>query len=142
MKQARLAADARASIQQRLAALLSGSKKAAVDVEVGEMLAEDDELAVAGGGPTRFKQLRPKKTEEQKAAERAAALAVARSKSQLEDLISMMGSAAAVPAAAADPDAAEVARLQAELAAMAEVDWEVAADGLCTPENEICLEDL
>lgn len=141
MKQARLAADARASIQQRLAALLSGAKKAAADVELGDLLAED-ELPAAGGGPTRFKQLRPKKTEEQKAAERAAAVAAARSKAQLEDILSMMGAAPVV-----ECQAAEVARLQAELDALPVVDdWEQAADAsgasTISCEEAICLEDL
>ena len=147
MKQARLAADARASIQQRLAALLSGTKKAAVDVEVGDLLVED-ELPMAGGGPTRFKQLRPKKTEEQKAAERAASLAAARSKAQLEDLMSsVMGFSQEDVAAAEALRKTEVARLQAELEAMGAVDWEQAADGLriITPsdsDEEIAMEDL
>jgi hypothetical protein len=136
MKQARVAADARASIQQRLSALLSGSKKAAAAVEVGDALVEDEEPLAAGGGPTRFKQLRPKKTEEQKAAERAAA--AARSKAELDDLVSgLMGPSH--EDAAADAEAsrhAEVARLQAELAALHEVDdWEEAADCVVSLED-------
>jgi hypothetical protein len=160
MKQARVAADARASIQQRLAALLSGSKKAAADVAVGDVLVEDAE-APASAAPRRFKQLRPKMTEEQKALA-AEAAAAARSAAELDDLIvGLMGSKPAVNA-----EALEVARLRAELAALPEVDdWEAAADGLVghgsglsirTPpdsdeelpstagraEEEVCLEDL
>lgn len=160
MKQARVAADARASIQQRLAALLSGSKKAAADVAVGDVLVEDAE-APASAAPRRFKQLRPKLTEEQKAAA-AEAAAAARSAAELDDLI--VGLMGAKPTAAAV--AVEVERLRAELAALPEVeDWEAAADGLVghgsglrirTPpdsdeelpstagraEEEVCLEDL
>jgi hypothetical protein len=135
MKQARLAADARACIQQRLSALLNGSKKAAAGVAVGDVLVDDDEEApVVAGGPTRFKQLRLKKTEEQKAAE----LAAARSKAELEQLVSgMMGTSAAAAADAAPDAAAEIARLQAELAALGAVEsWEDAADEL------VALEDL
>lgn len=127
MKQARVAADARASIQQRLAALLSGSKKAAADVAVGDLL-EDEELPMAGGAaPTRFKQLRPKKTEEQKAAERAAAAARA---PEAEELVaSLMGFSEATAASAEAVRQAEVARLKAELEALGTVeDWEEAAD--------------
>ena len=160
MKQARIAADARASIQQRLAALLSGAKKTAADVAVGDVLVEDDEPLVGGGAaPTRFKQLRPKKTEEQKAAERAAA----RAPEAEEQVASLMGFSEASAEAARH---AEVARLKAELEALGAVeDWEDAADGLVghgsglrikTPpdsdeempstggrvEEEVCLEDL
>lgn len=172
MKQARAAADAKASIQQRLAALLSGSKKASADVAVGDVLVEEEEVAAAGGGAMRYKQLRPKKTEEQKAAERtaaAAAAAAARAAAELDDLVSgLMGpshEAAAAAAAAERARLAEVAQLQAELAAMGAVeDWEDAADGLVgygsglrirTPPDsdedmpstggraeEVCLDDL
>jgi hypothetical protein len=139
LKQARMAADARASIQNRLAALLSGSKKAAAAVVVGDVLLDDQEAPVVAGGPRRFKQLRPKKTEEQKAAE----LAAARSKVELEQLVSgLMGSSHAAEAAA---EAAEITRLQAELAALGAVEnWEDAADGLAStpPEQEVLLEDL
>lgn len=132
MKQARLAADARASIQQRLTALLSGSKKAAAAVAVGDLLAEEEEPVA--GGPTRFKQLRPKKTEEQKAAERAAAAAVARSNAQLAELASsLMGFPQDVAAEALRQE--EVTRLQAELEAMGAVDWEDAADDLLRAED-------
>lgn len=154
MKQARLAADAKASIQQRLAALLSGSKKAAGAVEVGELLVDEEELPLTAGGPTRFKQLRPKKSEEQKAAERAAA--AERSKADLEDLVSgLMGPSHEDAAAEAKSRLAEVARLQAELEALGAMEnWEDAADGLVgygsglrisTPpdsDEEVCLEDL
>ena len=167
MKQARVAADARASIQQRLAALLSGSKKAAADVAVGDVLVGDEEApAAAAGGPTRFKQLRAKKTEEQKAAERAAA--AARVATELDDLVSGLMGRSATAESESQAEAArlaEVARLQAELEAMGAVeDWEDAADGLVghgsglrirTPpdsdedipstagrEEEVCLEDL
>jgi hypothetical protein len=128
MKQARLAADARASIQQRLSALLSGSKKTSVRIEVGDALVEDDAPVVtAWAAPTRFKQLRPKMTEEQKAA--------ARSKADLDDIIvGLMG----VKVAAESSVHADAARLRAELAAMPEVeDWEAAAD-----EEELCVDDL
>ena len=127
MKQARLAADARASIQQRLSALLSGSKKTSVRIEVGDALVEDDAPVVtAWAAPTRFKQLRPKMTEEQKAA--------ARSKEELDDIIvGLMG----VKVAAESSLHADAARLRAELAAMPEVeDWEAAAD------EEVCVDDL
>jgi hypothetical protein len=93
---------------------------------------------VAGSGPTRFKQFRPKKTEEEKEAQRASAAAAAeatRSAQELDDIITgLMGTSAA---AAPEPDVAEqVAALRAELEAMGEVDdWEQAADA-------ICLEDL
>lgn len=176
MKQARAAADAKASIQQRLAALLSGSKKASADVAVGDVLVEEDEeLAAGGGGAMRYKQLRPKKTEEEKAAQRAAMAAEARSKAELEDLVSgLLGPSqeevAAAAAAAERARLAEVAKLQAELAAMGAVeDWEEAADAahawngrsanglsaIRTPpdsdeelpstagrEQEVCLDDL
>lgn len=129
MKQARMAAEARASIQQRLAALLSGTKKAAADVKLGALLEEDEPLAGAGG-PSRFKQLRPKKTAEEKDAQRAAATAAAeaaRSAAELDDIITgLMGSAA--PPQEVDVET-QVAALRAELEAMGEVDdWEQAAD--------------
>ena len=131
MKQARAAADAKASIQQRLAALLNGSKKAAADVSVGDVLLDDaEELPLVGSAPTRFKQLRPKMTEEQKAAaaaRAASAAAAARADAELDDLVSgLMGPTHKAEVAARD---AEVAQLQAELAAMGAVeDWEQAAD--------------
>ena len=164
VKQARAAADARASIQQRLAALLSGSRKAAADVAVGDVLLEEEELPMAGGAaPTRFKQLRPKKTEEEKAAERAAAAAAAaatRRTVELDEMVAgLMGFSEANIAGAEAARQAEVARLQAELEAMGVVEnWEDAADGLVgfgvregglprirTPpdsEEELCAEDL
>ena len=135
MKQARMAADARASIQQRLAALLSGTKKVCPSVEVGELLEEDEPLA--GGGPQRLKQFRPKKTEEEKEAQREAAAAAAeqaRKAAELDDIITGLMGTSAAP----EPDVAtQVAALRAELEAMGEVeDWEEAADA------EISLEDL
>ena len=133
MKQARVAADAKSSIQQRLAALLSGAKKATVHVEVGDALVEDEEAPV-GAAPRRFKQLRPKMTEEQKAAA-ADAAAAARAATELDDLI--VGLMGVKPAQSEPSVAAEVARLQAELAALPVVeDWEEAAD------EEVRLEDL
>ena len=131
MKQARAAADAKASIQQRLAALLNGSKKAAADVAVGDVLLDDaDEMPLVGAGPRRFKQLRPKMTEEQKAAAAARAASVAaaeRADAELDQLVSgLMGPSHKAEVAARD---AEVAQLQAELAALGAVeDWEQAAD--------------
>jgi hypothetical protein len=142
MKQARMAAEARASIQQRLEALLNGTKKAAADVKLGALVEEDDEPLVAGSGPTRFKQFRPKKTEEEKEAQRAAAAAAAeaaRSAQELDDIITgLMGTSAAAAAAAPEPDVAtQVAALRAELEAMGDVeDWEQAADA------EVRLEEL
>jgi hypothetical protein len=138
MKQARMAAEARASIQQRLEALLNGTKKAAADVKLGALVEEEDAPLVAGSGPTRFKQFRPKKTEEEKEAQRAAAAAAAaeaaaalRSAQELDDIITgLMGSAAP------EPDVAtQVAALRAELEAMGEVeDWEQAADAITLEE--------
>jgi hypothetical protein len=136
MKQARVAADAKSSIQQRLAALLSGAKKATVHVEVGDALVEDEEAPVVAvwAAPRRFKQLRPKMTEEQKAAA-ADAAAAARAATELDDLI--VGLMGVKPAQSEPSVAAEVARLQAELAALPVVeDWEEAAD------EEVRLEDL
>ena len=138
MKQARMAAEARSSIQQRLAALLSGSKKAAADIKLGSAL-EDEDAPLAGGGPQRLKQFRPKKTEEEKEAQREAAAAAAeqaRKAAELDDIITgLMGTSAA---AEVEPDVAtQVAALRAELEAMGEVEsWEEAADA------EISLEDL
>jgi hypothetical protein len=135
MKQARMAADARASIQQRLAALLSGTKKVAADVKLGSALEEED--TPLAGGPQRLKQFRPKKTEEEKEAQREAAAAAAeqaRKAAELDDIITgLMGTSATQ-----EPDVAtQVAALRAELEAMGEVEsWEEAADA------EISLEDL
>ena len=151
MKQARVAADAKSSIQQRLAALLSGAKKATVHVEVGDALVEDEEAPV-GAAPRRFKQLRPKMTEEQKAAA-ADAAAAARAATELDDLIvGLMGPSRVDAAAEAETSrCVEVARLHAELAALHEVDdWEEAADCLVRREDwneaaadeEVRLEDL
>lgn len=138
MKQARMAAEARASIQQRLEALLNGTKKAAADVKLGALVEEDDEPLVAGG-PTRLKQFRPKKTEEEKEAQRAAAAAAAeaaRSAQELDDIITGLMGTSAAPEPEADV-ATQVAALRAELEAMGEVeDWEQAADA------EVKLEDL
>jgi hypothetical protein len=131
MKQVRMAAEARASIQQRLEALLNGTKKAAADVKLGALLEEEP---LVGYGPTRLKQFRPKKTEEEKEAQRAAAAAAAdaaRAATELDDIITGLMGAAPQPEPEADVEA-QVAALRAELAAMGEVeDWEEAADAVC-----------
>jgi len=143
MRAARMAADSRAKIQQRLATLLSGAKKV-TDLRFAEgdelsaraaVEAELDECSVPMS-TTKQRQLRPKKDMEVAAAEAEAAAEAA----ELQELISgLMGPSKTVESEAQSEAAiaAQVAALRAELAAMPEVDdWETAADA------EISLEEL
>ena len=134
MVQARRAAEARHSIQQRLMALLAGVKKSASHyVSVGTEL-EAAEPSGGGGGGGRRRQYRPKKAE----APAPAPAAVAPRDAELEEMIgSLMGFAAAEACAGPSDLEAMVAAIRAELAALPVVDdWETAADA------EINLEDL
>jgi hypothetical protein len=130
MIQARRAAEARQSIQQRLMALLAGVKKRASEyVALGAEL--DTAEPSGGGGRSKQRQHRPKKAE--------AAPAPAVRDAEIEEMIgSLMGFAAAEAGSAEPSDLeAKVAAIRAELAALPVVDdWETAADA------EIRVEDL
>lgn len=118
MKQARMAADSRSSIQQRLTALLNGAKKVA-DLRFVASAAADDDEEESPAAPRKKKSAAPK-------APRPA---------PIPEEVNYATTAPEVDAEALF--AAKVAALRAELAAIPEVDdWETAADA------EVSLEDL
>lgn len=131
MKQARVDADSRSSIQQRLTALLNGAKKVAdLRFLAASAAAEDDEEEASA--PKKHKTVRPKKDQ----AIAAAVAEAAREAKELEDLISgLMGPQHSETSEASFE--ANVEAIRARLAAIPEVeDWEAAADA------EIELSDL